>query len=81
MTHCSTRWCASSICVKICGLVYAKLGLDPTRTAVAYCLAGWRASVARLTLTWLGFEDVRVYDSSWLEWGAGGRFPIEVGDV
>ncbi len=43
----------------------------------ANCLAGWRAAPAWLALTWLGFEDVRVYDGSWLEWGAGG-FPIEV---
>ncbi len=43
-----------------------------------YCLIGWRASVAWLALTWLGFDDVRVYDGSWLEWGAGG-FPVETG--
>lgn len=58
--------------------LYADLGLDPRRTTVVYCTAGWRASVAWLTLTWLGFEDVPVYDGSWLEWGTGGHFPIEV---
>lgn len=52
------------------------MGLDPSVTTVAYCTAGWRASVTWLVLTWLGFDDVRVYDGSWLEWGAGG-FPIE----
>lgn len=57
--------------------LYAELGLDPTRTTVVYCLSGWRASVAWMVLTWLGFDDVRVYDGSWLEWGSGG-FPIEV---
>jgi thiosulfate/3-mercaptopyruvate sulfurtransferase len=61
--------------------LYDELALDPTRTTVVYCLAGWRASVAWLTLAWLGFEDVRIYDGSWLEWGAGGRFPIDTGDV
>ena len=49
--------------------------LDKTRTTVVYCLAGWRASFAWLTLTGLGFEDVRVYDGSWLEWG-NGEFPV-----
>jgi thiosulfate/3-mercaptopyruvate sulfurtransferase len=56
--------------------LYAGFGFDPERTTITYCLVGWRASVAWLTLTWLGFADARVYDGSWLEWGAGG-FPIE----
>lgn len=51
-------------------------GLDPSVTTVTYCLIGWRASVAWLALTRLGFEDVRVYDGSWAEWGSGG-FPVE----
>ncbi len=52
--------------------------LDPTQTTVVYCLAGWRASVAWLVLTELGFEDVRVYDGSWIEWGNPTLgFPIE----
>lgn len=50
--------------------------LDPTALTVTYCLAGWRASVAWLTLTWLGYDDVRVYDGSWIEWG-NGEFPVE----
>lgn len=52
-------------------------GLDKSKTTVVYCLAGWRAAFAWLTLTWLGFEDVRVYDGSWLEWGEIPGFPIE----
>ena len=52
-------------------------GLDKSKTTVVYCLAGWRGAFAWLVLEWLGFEDVRVYDGSWFEWGQGGRFPIE----
>ena len=52
-------------------------GRDASTTTVVYCLAGWRASFAWLVLTSLGFDDVRVYDGSWFEWGEGGRFPIE----
>ena len=53
--------------------------LDKTETTIVYCLAGWRASLSWLVLNLLGFEDVRVYDGSWFEWGQGGRFPIETG--
>jgi 3-mercaptopyruvate sulfurtransferase SseA len=51
--------------------------LDKTKTTVVYCLVGWRASFSWLVLESLGFEDVRVYDGSWLEWGPPSRFPIE----
>lgn len=51
--------------------------LDKSRTTVVYCLAGWRAALTWLVLVQLGFEDVRVYDASWLEWGDVTRgFPI-----
>jgi thiosulfate/3-mercaptopyruvate sulfurtransferase len=50
--------------------------LDPSTTTVTYCLLGWRGSFDWLTLRWLGFDDVRLYDGSWEEWG-GGAFPIE----
>ena len=43
--------------------------LDPSVTTVTYCASGQRGSFAWLTLTALGFEDVRLYDGSWNEWG------------
>ncbi|MCZ6806529.1 MAG: sulfurtransferase [Deltaproteobacteria bacterium] len=51
-------------------------GLDPSKTTVTYCLVGWRGSFAWLALTYLGYEDVRLYDGSWAEWG-NGAFPVE----
>lgn len=51
-------------------------GLDPQTTTVTYCVTGWRGSFAWLTLTALGYEDVRLYDGSWAEWGRG-EFPVE----
>ena len=37
-------------------------GMDPAKTTVTYCVTGWRGSFAWLTLTALGYEDVRLYD-------------------
>lgn len=51
-------------------------GMDPTQTTVTYCVSGRRGAFAWLTLTALGYDDVRLYDGSWNEWGAGG-FPVE----
>ncbi len=51
-------------------------GLDPAETTVTYCLSGWRGSFAWVTLTSLGYEDVRLYDGSWNEWNDG-TFPVE----
>lgn len=53
-------------------------GLDPSAPTVTYCQTGWRGSFAWLTLTYIGYEDVRLYDGSWAEWGNGnGTFPVE----
>jgi thiosulfate/3-mercaptopyruvate sulfurtransferase len=51
-------------------------GMLPAQTTVSYCVSGWRGSFAWMTLTALGFEDARLYDGSWNEWGTGG-FPVE----
>jgi thiosulfate/3-mercaptopyruvate sulfurtransferase len=51
-------------------------GMDPARMTVTYCVTGLRGSFAWLTLTALGYEDVRLYDGSWNEWG-NGEFPVE----
>lgn len=51
-------------------------GFDPSETTVTYCQTGWRGSFAWLALMYLGYEDVRLYDGSWAEWG-NGEFPVE----
>lgn len=51
-------------------------GLDPSVTTVTYCASGQRGSFAWLSLTALGFEDVRLYDGSWNEWSSA-NYPAE----
>jgi thiosulfate/3-mercaptopyruvate sulfurtransferase len=53
-------------------------GIKPARQAIAYCRLSHRASVAYFALAQLlGWENVRVYDGSWTEWGNLVGAPIE----
>lgn len=59
---------------------HSGLRLDPTRPTVVYCNNGARAALEWFVLRFLlGWEDVRVYDGSWIEWGNMMRVPIERG--
>jgi len=44
---------------------------------IAYCQSGRRAAMAWLSLSWLGYSDVRLYDGSWNEWGPDPSLPKE----
>ena len=46
----------------------AALGITPDREIVTYCRSGARAAHTYLVLRHLGFNRVRNYDGSWLEW-------------
>jgi len=46
----------------------ASAGLDPHKRTVVTCGSGVSASGAWLALRAAGFDDVAVYDGSWLEW-------------
>ena len=53
-------------------------GLSPSEDVIAYCRIGERSSHTWFVLTHLlGFEKVRNYDGSWVEWGNAVRVPIE----
>jgi thiosulfate/3-mercaptopyruvate sulfurtransferase len=52
-------------------------GLADGDAVIAYCRIGERSSHTWFVLTHLlGFENVRNYDGSWVEWGNAVRVPI-----
>lgn len=60
------------------GIYEGELGMAPGDDVVTYCRIGERSSHTWFVLTHLlGFEQVRNYDGSWVEWGNAVRVPIE----
>lgn len=55
--------------------LYAKL--DPKKETVVYCQSGVRAAQTAAVLEDLGFENVKVYESSWLGYAAKLSAPVK----
>lgn len=54
------------------------LGITPDKTIITYCVRGGLSTHAWFVLTQLlGYQDVREYDRSWVEWGNAAELPIE----
>lgn len=55
--------------------------LDPAEPTITYCRVGDRSAHTWFVLKYLlGFDSVRNYDGSWLEWGNMVRMPIHTGE-
>ena len=58
--------------------VVESLGVSADRDMIVYCRMSHRATVLYFALTeLLGYDNVRVYDGSWTEWGNVVGVPIE----
>jgi thiosulfate/3-mercaptopyruvate sulfurtransferase len=53
--------------------------VEPNQPVVTYCQGGVRAAHAAFSLRLAGYDNVRVYDGSWAEWGNRDDLPVEAG--
>lgn len=56
-----------------------KAGIDPAKPVVTTCGSGITAAVITLALHSLGYDNNRLYDGSWSEWGARHDTPVKKG--
>ena len=55
-------------------------GLTPDREIVAHCQTGIRSSYATLVLMGLGYQRIKNYDGSWIEWANNPTLPVVFAD-
>jgi thiosulfate/3-mercaptopyruvate sulfurtransferase len=53
------------------------VGATREKEIVTYCQGGVRAAHAAFSLRLIGYENVRVYDGSWADWGNRPDLPLE----
>ncbi|MBW1998862.1 MAG: hypothetical protein JRJ29_12980 [Deltaproteobacteria bacterium] len=59
--------------------MYYKAQVKKGKMIVVYCQSGRRASQTYFVLRLLGYEQIRLYDGSWEEWGNKQEYPVETG--
>lgn len=60
--------------------MFGRGGLGGRRRVITYCGGGVAACSVAFALFLLGYDEVRVYDGSLIEWAADRSLPMELGD-
>jgi len=58
-------------------VLYENAGIFPGDEVASYCQTAIRATHGYMVLKLLGYDSLRVYDGSWIEWGNRDDTPIE----
>lgn len=58
--------------------IFAAQNIDKSKELLLYCHIGMQLTMVYTAARLLGFEDVKVYDGSFYEWGPDASLPIEL---